>query len=172
MLYQIVKPLLFRLGQLGAGFDETLPVAFENAHFLAGQAEGPAIFPECIDALEERLVLADLRIVPRHHRRDLALEMLNRVVGVGAGLVPEQRGYAGQFVPGDFKRRDGVGKGRGLGIAGNVIDLGIVRGESMIEGGLEVFVADCLETGQAMRSVPGEDGRIEGGLGHGISFGG
>jgi hypothetical protein len=50
--------------------------------------------------------------------------MLDRLVGVGAGLVPEQRRDAGQFVAGDLERRDRIGESRGFRVVRNRIDLG------------------------------------------------
>ncbi|MNL23318.1 hypothetical protein D3C87_1447020 [compost metagenome] len=58
------QTLLTVLLQLCAGAHETLPVPFENAFFLAGQGKRIARFPQRVDASEQRLVHADLGIVP------------------------------------------------------------------------------------------------------------
>ena len=63
-----------------------------------------AALVEIVDAREQLLVHRDRRIVPRHLRRDLALHRLDLVVGVGAGLAPEDRRDAVERVARQFQR--------------------------------------------------------------------
>ena len=101
-----------------------------------------AAFPERVDAGKQRRVHADLRIVPRHFRRDVALQRLDRVVGMGAGAVPEQRRDARQPVAGDLQRDDGVFEGRRLRVVGDRVDLRLMLGKCRVEGRRKIAVAD------------------------------
>lgn len=153
--------LLLRLRQLGAGLDEALPMPLQHPRLFQRQAELFALFPECIDAGEKRGIHADLRIVPRHLRRDLPLQRLDDLVGMRTGPVPEQCRDPRKLIAGNFQRHDGVLESRRIRIPGDRIDLLLMRRERRIEGGGEIAVIERIEARQAVMPVPVDERRIE-----------
>ena len=109
----------------------------------------------------------------RHLWRDLALHRLDLVVGVGAGLAPEDRRDAVERVARQFHRDEGVVDRRCLGIAGDGVDVGLMGGERGVEDRAEIGVVDAREIRQAEGTVPMGQRitvEIDGRLGHvGIS---
>lgn len=149
------QPLLVGARQLGAGMDEPLPVALQDARLLHRQAEAGAPFPEPVDPREEGDVHPDLRMVPGELRPDLPLQRADGVVGVRAGPVPEERGDARETLAGHLQGRDRVGEGRRLRVPGDRVHFRFVLGEEALEGRGEVLVADRREGRQSVRAVPG-----------------
>src|SRR5690606_27183425 len=96
------KALLRRLAELRAGLDEVLPRLFQNPLRLGVEPERAAPFIKRIDAGEERRVHVDRRKMPGHLRRNLALDLLDRRIGVGAGLAPEHGRGASERLAGQF----------------------------------------------------------------------
>ena len=87
-------------------------------------------------------------------RRDLALDRLDRVTGVGAGLHKEDVGDAFEVAPAPFQRLDGVAKaGRRL-VGGDGVDLGAVAAERPVEGRPEMLRLDRRQWRQAERAGP------------------
>ncbi|MNY22341.1 hypothetical protein D3C86_1559440 [compost metagenome] len=137
----------------------------ENTAFLARQPQRLALFPQCIDALEQRFIHADLRIVPRHFRRNLPLQRLDHAIGIGACPVPEQRRNARKLIAGDFKRGHGVFEARRLRIAGNRIDFLFMGEKRCLESRSEILILDRIKFGQTVVTVPGHEGGIKRRLG-------
>ncbi len=141
---------LLRLGELGAGMDEALPVAFQHAGLLGRETERVARRPQRVDAGEERGVGADLGPMTRQARGDVALQRADGVVGVGAGLQPEQAGDAREAEARRFERDHRVGEGGGRRLVGDGGDLGLMGGQHGVEAGADVAVGHRLEARQAV----------------------
>jgi hypothetical protein len=90
----------------------------------------------------------------------LALEGLDRVVGVGASEVEEDRGDPIEPAVGPLHRLDGVGEAGLGGIGGDGVEVRPRLGEGGLEGGTEVLVPDGLEGRQAERSFPVLEQRV------------
>ena len=151
------KASLSRVVELGARLDEGFPDLLEQPVRFRGQPEVGAPRMEVVDPCEKRLVHRDLRVMPRHLRRDLTLERLDRVVGIGTGTVPEDRRNARELLTRQFHRHDRVVERRCILAQGDCLDLRFVRGKGGIEGRREILVGDCLEIRQTERAGPGEE---------------
>ena len=96
-------------------------------------------------------------------RPDLALDLLQRVVGMGAGRVkntPSTRCRARLRL----QRLNGVAEGRRLGLRRDRRDLGVVLGEGALEGRQEVLGRNAAERRHVERAGPGlEEGIVVGG---------
>ena len=84
------EAVLRRLVQRGAGPHEAGVIAVEDAGLLRREAERGAPPPEVVDAGKERPVEVEGIIVAGEQRRDVALDRLQRLAGVGAGQDEEQ----------------------------------------------------------------------------------
>ena len=93
-------------------------------------------------------------------RRDLALDLLDRVVGVRAGERVEDVVDAGERVAAAFQRLDGVGEGRRRGIGRDSGDLGLVLGEGTREGRPEMLGPYPLERRHAEAPGPVLEERV------------
>ena len=129
-------------------------VAVEDARLLGVEAELVAPVEQRRDAPEQRLVHEDRAAMARQARRDLALDRLQRVVGVAAGEVEEHRRDPAKLAAAALHRLDGVGEARRRGIAGDRLDLADVRVERPIEGRAEMLRRDALERRQLERRRP------------------
>jgi hypothetical protein len=87
-----------------------------------------------VDAAELALVHENPVPVLGRQRRQFALDLLDRVVGVRTGKEIEDAGGARERVAGRFERVDGVGEGRLDRIGGDGRDLGLLGGEGAREG--------------------------------------
>ena len=103
--------------------------------------------------------------------RDIALDRLYFVAGIGAGLDEEHIADAVEVAPAFLQRHDGVGEGGSRLVGGYAIDLGAVALERGVEGGAEMLRLDRRQWRQAERAGPvGEQGIVGGGgrAGHGV----
>ena len=145
-------------------------MALQNTGLFQRQIERIAAGPEIVDPRKQGRIHADLRIVARHLRRDLAFQSLDARIGMGARPVPEQRRNAREGIAGDLERHDRVGECRRLRIVGNRIDLSLVLPQSRLEGGRIVVIADLFELRQAMWPLPVDDSGVEDGrLSHALT---
>ena len=87
-----------------------------------------------IDARKQRRVHADGRPVPRHHRRHLALDQLERLVGVRACEVVEDSRRSVEVLAGAFQRVNDVGEADRRGLGGNRRDLCRMRHQRDMQG--------------------------------------
>ena len=103
--------------------------------------------------------------MPCHHRRDLALDLLQRVIGVGAGkhmehmLDPRQRPTAA------LQRLDRIGEARRRGLSRDRRDFGGVLGTGARIGLAKVLGLDAVERGNAVGGGPGCEKRVFGRVG-------
>ena len=85
------QAFLTGLIQLCTGFDKRLADPFEQPDLFIVQAQSFAVLVNGINAFKQRFVHGNFRVMPRHLRRDHAFQSLDRLVGIRASLVPEQR---------------------------------------------------------------------------------
>ena len=116
------EPLLAGGVETRAGAHEIGVVAVEHAELLGVEPERRAPLPERLDPAEERLVEGDLVAVARQCRGDVALDRLERVIGIGAGQVEEHRHHLIEAKPALLERRDRVGEVGLRRIPGDRID--------------------------------------------------
>ena len=93
-------------------------------------------------------------------RRHLALQRQDVAVGVGPGQRAKHRGDLRERAAAALQRRDGVGKGRRLGVAGNRLDFRHVLVHGLLECGPEMFRADRREGWRVAGTGPGAQQRI------------
>jgi hypothetical protein len=139
------KPLLLVRPEIGAAPHKACVIAFEHARFLLRKIELVAPLEQFADAVEQFFVQHDLVAVPRHDRRDVALDLLERVVGVGGGQIVEDRGDAIELASGQFQRPNDIAEARLVGIAGDRVDLRFVLGDTLIEGRPEMRGLDRVK---------------------------
>ncbi len=97
------------------------------ARRLRPSALAPAV--ELGDAGVERAVEIERVAVAGEQRRDVALDRLDGVAGVGAGQHEEHVGDTVEVAPAPLQRHDGVVEARRRRVGGDRVDLGTVRGE-------------------------------------------
>ena len=85
---------------------------------------------------------------------EVALQRLDRVIGVRAGKVEEHRRDPVQPLLGPLHRLDGIGKARRLRIGRDRIDVRARLRHRRLEGGRELPGVDRGERGQSERRVP------------------
>src|SRR5262249_46302873 len=121
---------------------------------LGRKAERVAAAVKRIEAAEQRLVHEDRVPVPRLTRRELALELEDGVIGVGAGEKIEHSVDAGEERTALFERIDGVGEGRLRRIGGDRLDLGGMLGKGASERLIEMLRFNRGEWRDAERAAP------------------
>ena len=122
-----------------------------------------------VDAAEQPLVLIDAVVMRRQPGRDIPLDLLDRVVGMGARQHPEDARHPGEQPPAVLQRRDRVVEG-GLGdLPGNALDLRLMVGERALESGRKLRRLDPRERRHAEAAGPvleeGIGARVERGSG-------
>ena len=146
---------LFRLAvERGPGAAKGCVIALEHALLLGGEVERLALPHQSVDAAEELCVGVELVPVARDLRRELALDLKQRVVAVGAGQKMEHLLDPPQRPPAQLERRDGIGEIRRLPAAGNGRDLRLVLGEGTRIGRREMLWPDLLKRGHLARGGP------------------
>jgi hypothetical protein len=85
--------------------------------------------------------------------RDIALDLLDGTVGIGAGECEEDVGDPAERPAGALQRLDGIGKIGLVGIGHNGADLGIMRREGRLESGRELSRFDPLERRRFERTL-------------------
>ncbi len=98
--------------EAGARADEDRVIAVEDAGLFGREAERVLLPVERLDPAEERLVHEDGVAVLGQERRHLALDRLDRLVGMRARQVEEDAADALEQRAAAFQRLDGVGEGR------------------------------------------------------------
>ncbi len=161
------KPLLRRIVEAGAGAAEAGVVALQHALLFGIEAERVDAAHQRIDAAEQRRVGVDLVPMPRHLRRHLALDLEQRVVGMGAGQEMEDVADARQRPPGELQRRDRIVEARRRRIGRNGRDLGLVVGERAGIGRPEMLGLDAVERRGLVGGGPIRQQRIAGRVGGG-----
>ena len=142
-------------------------IALEHAPLLGREREPVALAMQRVDPAEQRLVHEDLVPVLGAQRRDLALDLQDRVVGVGAGERIEDVVDTRERVAAQFQRLDGIGEGRRGGIGRDGGDLGLVLGEGAREGRPEVLGPYPLERRHPERPGPVLEERVFATIGSG-----
>ena len=146
---------LFRLAvERGAGAAKGCVIALEHALLLGGEVERLALPHQSIDAAEELCVGVELVPVARDLRRELALDLEQRVVAVGAGQKMEHLFDPPQRPPAQLERRNGIGEIRRLRTAGNGRDLGLMLGEGARIRRREMLGPDFFKRGHLARGGP------------------
>ena len=147
-------------------------VAVEHARLLRREPEPVALLVQGIDPPEQAFIVQDPVMVGGQLRPDLALDGLQRLVGVGAGEVEEHAGDAVEKLAAAFQRGDGIVEGRRVGLPRCSRDLGIVLGKAALERRQEMLRRDAAERRNFERAGPGlEEGIVAGGGGRRILLG-
>jgi hypothetical protein len=102
---------------------------------------------------------------------EIALDLEQRVVGMGAGQEMEYVADPRQRPAGELQRRDGIVEARRRRIGGDGRDLGPVVGERTGIGGPEMLGLDAVERGCLVGGGPLRQQRIAGGVGGGRGSG-
>ncbi len=146
--------------QLGAGPHQPLVAQLQHAPLLVGEVEFVAPLVEIGDALEDPPVEHHRRLVRGELRRHLALDRLQRLVGVRAGEIVEDGGDLFDQPGALLQRHDGVVERRLGGLTRDGGDLRLVLLQRRRERRLEVLRLDLLERRQAEGGAPARQQRI------------
>jgi hypothetical protein len=144
-LDDLAQALLRCAVECGAGSAKRGVVALEHPLLLGGQAERVALPHQCIDAAEQRGIGAEFVPVAGDLRRQLALNLQERVVTVGADQEAEDLLDARQCPAAQFEGGDGINEVRRGRLAGDGVDLGLMFRERARIGGSEVPGLDGRE---------------------------
>ena len=109
------------------------------------EIERGALLIDRIDTREELPVEVDCVLMRGKLRRFRSLDLLERIVGVGAGKCGEHQLHTAQRLIGFFHRHDRVLERGRCGIVGDRVELGEAFGHGRVEGGREVGVLDLVE---------------------------
>src|SRR5262245_15130555 len=133
-LVDLSKPLA-RLGiERGTGALEHQVIALQHARLLGVEAKRLAALAERVDAAEQQLVEQDAVPVAGLTRRNLALDLEQRIVGVGARKHAKDPADPIQRAAGSLHRLDGVLERGRSRIARDRGDLGVMLRESAVVG--------------------------------------
>ncbi len=146
--------VLRRLLQRAARAHEAGVIAVEHARLLQAKAEAVTPDIEIGDAGVERTVEIERVVVAGEQRRDLALDFLDGVAGVGAGQHVKDTGHAVEHAAAALQRLDGVGEGGRGRVGGDPLDLGAVLRQSSVESRAELLGLERAEGRQAERAGP------------------
>ncbi len=105
-LIDLCQRVLIRLRQFGARAHETLPVRSSTRLSSSVRPSVSRFSHRASMPGKQRDIHADLRIMPRHLGRHLALQRLDSRFGMRAGAVPEKRRNPRKLVAGNFERHD------------------------------------------------------------------
>ena len=120
-------------------------IALEHARLLRRQAELLTAPVQSDDAAEHVLVHENAVPVPGLAWRQVALDLQNGIVAMGAGEEMEDAGHARERLPAPFERVDGIGEGRLRRIGSDGGHLDFVRGKRPVEGRHELLRLDAAE---------------------------
>ena len=148
--------------ELRAGADEIEMMALEHAKGFRVEAEAGARLMERIDAAEEGRVQIDLVPVLGDDGRHVALDLLQRVVGMRRGQVEHHELDARQRATGILERRNRVREGRRLGIPRDQRDLLFVPGQRAVVSRAEMLRRDAVERRGLEGGGPGLEERVAG----------
>ena len=150
-----ISRALRRGAERGAGAAEGHVIALQHALLFGVEIEpvGPA--HERVDAAEQFFVGVDPVPVAGQLRRDLALDLEQRGVAVGADEQVEGGAHPLQQPPAQLKGGDRVGEIRRLGLRRNGRDLGVVLGEGARVSLPEMLGSDAVERRRPVGGRPG-----------------
>ena len=134
----------------------------EHAGLLGVEAEAFASCEDRIDAGEESGIEPDRLPMPGEEGCDVALDLLQRLVGVGACEVPEYAAHPAQCAAGALQRPDDVVEAWLGGIGLDGVDLVAVFGDPALEGRPEVLRLDRPERRRRERCRPGLEQGVAG----------
>jgi hypothetical protein len=135
-------------------------VALQHPRLLRRQAELGAAREQRLDPPEQRRVHADLVAVPGQDRREIALQRLQRIVGMGAGQGAEHVPDAVERAAAALQRADRVVEAGLRRLGGDRLDLRGVLGQRPVERRPEVLGPDPRERRHVERLVPGREERV------------
>ena len=113
-----------------------------------------------VDALEQSLVQIGLAAMAREYRRDVALDRLQFVIGVGAGQVEKNVSHFVEAASAALERLDRVGESRRRLFGRDGVDLGARRFERCVERWGKMARLDAVERRRLERSSPGLEKRV------------
>ena len=155
--------VLCGLLQCRARAHEAAVVAIEHACLFGCQPEPIAAGVKVGDAGVERAVEIERVVVAGEQRRDVALDFLDLIAGIGAGQHEEHGLHLVERTAGALQLLNGVLKGGCFRIGGDCLDLGAVLRERRIEGRTEVLRRERAEGRQPEGTGPlGEQGILGG----------
>ena len=150
------REALLRLGrELSAAAYKPDVISIQNARFFNGQAQTVFLLVQLFDAIKQFRIQVDLVPVPRHHRRDLAFDLLQRVIRVRPGEIVEHACHVAQLAAGQLHRIDRVGEGRRFLRVSNRMDFGAMLGDGLLERRRKMRGLDPLERRHSERGGPG-----------------
>ena len=156
------QAVLRRLVERAASPHESSVIAVEHARLLGVKAEAVAPGIQVGDAGVERAVEIECVAVTCQERRDVALDRLDGIAGVGAGQHKKDVGDVLEIAPAHLQRHDGVVEARRLRIGGDSVELGAVGSQSAVEGGTEMVRLDRRQRRQAEGAGPVGQQRVIG----------
>jgi hypothetical protein len=160
------QPVLACLIERGAGPHESGVIAIKYPDLLRRQAKRIAPGMEAADAGIERPVKVKHVAVAGEQRRDVPLDGLQGIGGVGPGQDVEHICDTIEVTSALLQGLDGVGEGRGRRVGGDGVDLGTVAHERLVESGTEMLRLYTSERRQIEWAGPaGEQGIFAGGGG-------
>ncbi len=144
----------------------------QQAQRFRFQLQAGALVEHRLDAGEQLAIQVDGIAVRCQLRRDVGLDLLQRIVGVGPGQVEEDAGGTAQHLAGAFHRHQRVLESRGGRIVRDGGDFRPMAAHAFGQGGREVAVLDaakirCLEfqrAGIGERRSRDRRGRARGGI--------
>ena len=140
-----LQPGLVGIGELGTGTHEIGVVTLDQALRFRVEAERVACVVDRLDAGKQLAVEHGLVIVRGQLWRQLGLDLLHLVIGVGARLREKHARNAAQQLFAAFQGDDGVVETGRFGIVGDGLDFAATFGHALFEGRSIVLVADLVE---------------------------
>ena len=147
-------------GEAGAGPHEARMRALEDAALFGIELLAQAALDDRFDAGEETRIERNGRAVLREDRRDIALDSLQFGVRIGAGEIVKYAKDAREHRARLLHGRDRIGERRRSTVRKNLLDLGLVCLDGLVNGWAEVRRLDLLEGRQLERRLPGAEQRI------------
>ncbi len=161
--------LLLFGGEFGTGMDEAAIGAGDQEFLVVIKAQGLAGVVDRLDALEQLGVQQDRILVGLQLGGLVLVDLVERIVGIGADQLLEQGIDAAQQRPAAIERDDGVVEGRLVLAVDDLRDIDIFLGDADVDGVLEVAVLDLVHRLGAIGQRRGAREGIAGGQG-GLGF--
>jgi hypothetical protein len=136
------QPFLRCAVERGAGAAEGGMVALQHARLLGGEVKLVRLPHDLVEAAKQRRIGTYLVPVTGDLRRDLALDLQEGLVAVGADKKVEDVFDPRQRLTAQLQRRDGVAEARRLRQRGDGGDLGLMLGKRVSVGRREVLGPD------------------------------
>ncbi len=173
---ELAQAVLVGIGQLRAGAYQLFVVALDQTLLLRIQIQRVALVVDGLDAGEEFGVEIDLVLMRGQLGRDLFLDFLACVAGIGLHQPEEDARHARERFAAALHRFDGVVEGRRFWVIGDLADVGQMLAHAFFERRQIIGVLDLVERRRLERQRAGGQqgvgcsirGRSRGGfLGHG-----